>query len=82
MPDKKLIAVVGATGSQGGGLVRAILDHPNHEFAVRAITRSAQSAKARELAAAGAELSESPPQQRSTRTPGDGAPAVAGSSCQ
>lgn len=58
MPDKKLIAVVGATGSQGGGLVRAILDDPNHEFAVRAITRSAQSAKARELAAAGAEVVE------------------------
>ena len=26
MADKKIIAVMGATGAQGGGLVRAILD--------------------------------------------------------
>ncbi|TPG34683.1 NmrA/HSCARG family protein [Mycolicibacterium hodleri] len=58
MTDKKLIAVVGATGSQGGGLVQAILADPDGEFAVRAITRSAQSAKARELARAGAEVVE------------------------
>jgi uncharacterized protein YbjT (DUF2867 family) len=56
MTDKKLIAVIGATGSQGGGLVRAILDDPDHAFAVRAITRSTTSAKARELAEAGAEV--------------------------
>ncbi|MET0473270.1 MAG: NmrA/HSCARG family protein [Mycobacterium sp.] len=54
----KLIAVVGATGSQGGGLVRAILDDPEHEFGVRALTRHGDSAKARELAAAGAEVVE------------------------
>ncbi len=58
MSDKKLIAVVGGTGSQGGGLVRAILDDPAHEFRVRVLTRSAQSAAARELAAAGAEIAE------------------------
>ena len=28
MTEQKLIAVVGATGSQGGGLVRAILADP------------------------------------------------------
>lgn len=44
MSDKKVIAVVGATGSQGGGLVRAILDDPDHEFAVRALARDARSA--------------------------------------
>jgi uncharacterized protein YbjT (DUF2867 family) len=56
--DKKLIAVVGATGSQGGGLVRAILDDPDQRFGVRALTRSAGSARARALAAAGAEVAE------------------------
>jgi uncharacterized protein YbjT (DUF2867 family) len=56
MTDKKLIAVVGATGSQGGGLVQAILD--DGTFAVRALTRNAQSAGAQKLAAAGAEVVE------------------------
>ena len=60
MNDKKLIAVFGATGAQGGGLVRAILDDPVLDdpaggFAVRAITRHVDSDKARALAAAGAE---------------------------
>lgn len=56
MSEKKLIAVVGATGAQGGGLVRAILNDPQAEFAVRAITRNADSDKARALAAQGAEV--------------------------
>lgn len=56
MPDKKIIAVVGATGSQGGGLVRAILDDPNGGFAARAITRDVNSDKAKELARLGAEV--------------------------
>ncbi|MEU4295147.1 NmrA family NAD(P)-binding protein [Kribbella sp. NPDC026596] len=56
MTEKKLIAVVGATGSQGGGLVRAILEDPTAEFAVRALTRNPESAKAKALAAAGAEV--------------------------
>jgi len=56
MSDKKIIAVLGATGSQGGGLVRAILNDPKAEFAVRAITRDPDSDKARELAALGAEV--------------------------
>ncbi len=53
---KKIIAVAGATGAQGGGLVRSILADPNGEFAVRAITRDPGSPKARALAAAGAEV--------------------------
>jgi uncharacterized protein YbjT (DUF2867 family) len=56
MTDKKLIAVVGATGSQGGGLVRAILADPDGPFAVRALTREPDGAKAKELAAQGAEV--------------------------
>src|SRR5436190_11959568 len=56
MADKKIIAVTGATGAQGGGLVRAILSDPNGSFAVRAITRDTSSAKAQELAKLGAEV--------------------------
>jgi uncharacterized protein YbjT (DUF2867 family) len=56
MADKKIIAVVGATGAQGSGLVRAILNDPNGGFSARAITRDTKSDKARELAQLGAEL--------------------------
>jgi uncharacterized protein YbjT (DUF2867 family) len=56
MAEKKVIAVVGATGAQGGGLARAILADPDGGFAVRAITRDPESEKARELAALGAEV--------------------------
>ncbi|GAA2142801.1 NmrA/HSCARG family protein [Glycomyces algeriensis] len=58
MTEQKIIAVVGATGQQGGGLARAILAEPDAGFAVRAITRSADSEKARELARLGAEVVE------------------------
>ena len=51
-----VIAVVGATGAQGGGLVRAILQDPERRFTVRAITRKPDSEKARALAAQGAEV--------------------------
>jgi len=56
MSEKKIIAVVGATGAQGGGLVRAILSDPGQEFAVRAITRDPDSEKAAALAELGAEV--------------------------
>jgi uncharacterized protein YbjT (DUF2867 family) len=56
MADKKIIAVVGATGAQGGGLVRAILDDSSGAFAVRALTRDVDSEKAQELAKLGAEV--------------------------
>jgi uncharacterized protein YbjT (DUF2867 family) len=56
MSEKKMIAVVGATGAQGGGLVRAILGDPQGGFAVRAITRNVDSPKARALAEQGAQV--------------------------
>src|SRR5258707_11150148 len=56
MASKKIITVFGATGAQGGGLVRAILNDKNGEFAVRAVTRDINSDKAKELAALGAEV--------------------------
>lgn len=56
MADKKIIAVVGATGAQGGGLARAILSDKSGSFAVRALTRDIKSDKARELSRLGAEV--------------------------
>jgi len=56
MPEKKIIAVVGATGAQGGGLVRAILADRSGPFAARAITRNPNSDKAQALRSAGAEV--------------------------
>jgi len=56
MAGKKIIAVVGATGAQGGGLVRAILSELHSGFTARAITRDVNSDKAKELAKLGAEV--------------------------
>ncbi len=56
MADKKIIAVVGATGAQGGGLVRAILKDKAGGFTARALTRDVNSDKAKTLASLGAEL--------------------------
>ncbi|KAB2962461.1 MAG: NmrA/HSCARG family protein [Thermoanaerobaculia bacterium] len=56
MAEKKTIAVIGATGAQGGGLVRAILADPEQRFAARAVTRKPEAEKARALAALGAEV--------------------------
>ena len=56
MAEKKIIAIFGATGAQGGGLARAILNDKQSEFAVRAITRDPNSEKSKELAAMGAEV--------------------------
>lgn len=52
--SKKIIAVVGATGAQGGALVRAIV--ARGDFAARAITRKPDSDKARALAQLGVEV--------------------------
>jgi uncharacterized protein YbjT (DUF2867 family) len=56
MPGKQIIAVVGATGAQGGGLVRAIMRDTAGPFTARALTRDVKSDKARALAALGAEV--------------------------
>ncbi|HMP90841.1 MAG TPA: NmrA/HSCARG family protein [Kiritimatiellia bacterium] len=54
--SKKVIAVVGATGAQGGGLARAILNDADSEFSVRALTRNPESDKAKALADLGADV--------------------------
>lgn len=56
MAKKEIIAVMGATGAQGGGLVRAILADRDGPFSVRAITRKPDSEKAQALAKQGAEV--------------------------
>jgi len=56
MADKKIIAVLGATGAQGGGLVRAILNDAGGGFSARAITRDVNSENAQALARMGAEV--------------------------
>jgi len=56
--DKKIIAVVGATGAQGGGLCRAILKDAGGGYRVRALTRRSGSDKAKELEELGAEVVE------------------------
>jgi uncharacterized protein YbjT (DUF2867 family) len=54
--EKKIIAVVGATGAQGSGLCRAILNDKNGGYRVRALTRNPDSDKAKELSKLGAEV--------------------------
>jgi uncharacterized protein YbjT (DUF2867 family) len=56
MAERKIIAVVGATGAQGGGVVRAIQADRTGSFAVRAITRHPESEKGQALRAAGVEV--------------------------
>ena len=56
MPERKIIAVAGATGAQGGGLARAILNDTGGGFSVRALTRNVTSDKAKDLARLGAEV--------------------------
>jgi len=53
MSQKLAVVVAGATGKQGGAVVKSLLER-GHE--VRAVTRSTDSAKARELANAGVTL--------------------------
>ena len=56
MSDEKVIAVVGATGAQGGGLVRAIFNDPVGGFTARVLTRDVNGAKAKDFARRGAEV--------------------------
>jgi len=56
MAEKKIIAVVGATGAQGGGLVRAIANDKGSGFVARALTRDVNSEKAKALGKLGAEV--------------------------
>jgi uncharacterized protein YbjT (DUF2867 family) len=54
--NKPLITIFGATGAQGGGLARALLQTKERPFRVRAVTRKPGSAAAAALQALGAEI--------------------------
>ncbi len=54
MTNKRIILVTGATGAQGGSVVRALLQRG--EYSVRILTRNAVSEKALALQAQGAEI--------------------------
>ncbi len=69
----RIIAVFGATGAQGGGLIRAIAANPSSGFVARAITRHPDSDKAKALASMGVEVVAADADQPETL-----APALAG----
>ena len=56
MSRQPVLAVLGATGAQGGGLVRAALRDPAQTFRVRAITRRPDTPAAQSLRALGADI--------------------------
>jgi uncharacterized protein YbjT (DUF2867 family) len=58
MSPKKILTVFGATGTQGGSVVKSILDDPKtaSEYSIRAVTRDASKPTARKLAELGAEV--------------------------
>ncbi|KAL7750520.1 hypothetical protein RI367_003855 [Sorochytrium milnesiophthora] len=53
--NKKLVAVLGATGAQGGSVARTLLRDYSDKYAVRALTRDPTSATAQDLVKLGAE---------------------------
>jgi hypothetical protein len=52
--SKKIVSIVGATGSQGSSIVNALLK--NNEYAIRALTRNPNSPAGQALAAKGVEV--------------------------
>ncbi|KAH8745547.1 hypothetical protein F5883DRAFT_721830 [Diaporthe sp. PMI_573] len=58
MADKKIIAIIGATGAQGGAVADVFLNDPllNHEWTVRAVTRDPSKDRAKKLKEQGAEV--------------------------
>lgn len=55
---KKIITVFGATGKQGGSVVKTFLEDPKltPEWAVRGVTRDVSSDRSKALAAKGVEM--------------------------
>lgn len=57
MPAKKVLVVFGATGNQGGSVIRSVLGDPKaaEEFRIRGITRDPSKPNAKALAEKGVE---------------------------
>ncbi|KAF5662211.1 nitrogen metabolic regulatory protein [Fusarium heterosporum] len=66
MSSSKIIAVLGATGNQGGSVVSAFLSEPG--WKVRALTRNTASPKAQALSSQGAEVVKADLEDPSTLT--------------
>lgn len=58
MADKKILVVFGATGAQGGSVIRSILGDPKtaQAYTIRAVTRDTSKPAALELSSAGCEV--------------------------
>ena len=58
MAVKKILTVFGATGTQGGSVVKSIQGDPKTtaEYIIRAVTRDASKPAAQKLAESGAEV--------------------------
>ena len=52
---KQIVTVFGATGMQGGSIVRELLKHPN-DYHIRGVTRNPDSDAAKQLASQGVEV--------------------------
>lgn len=52
--DKRTVLVLGATGNQGGAVVRSLLNDGN--YTIKAVTRNPQSADAKQLQSQGVQL--------------------------
>lgn len=53
--QRKLVTIIGATGTQGGSAIKHLLDHSS-EYAIRAVTRNCNSTASKSLIARGVEV--------------------------
>lgn len=58
MSSKKLFTVIGATGGQGGGIIKTFLADPKlkSEWALRGVTRDVNKDSSKKLASQGVEV--------------------------
>lgn len=56
MASRRVITVYGATGTQGGSVVRSLIQNKTHGFTVRGITRNTESERAKALASLGIDM--------------------------